>query len=88
MKSVKIKIGDTVQKLEALEKTEDGTIYICRETGEMYLGRLEEQTDKIVNTSCVKGSDFTETSFSPGLAILGKMVLRFTRIYYNEDGEK
>lgn len=85
MRKVKIKIGNSVQELEALEKTEEGTIYICRDTGEMYLGKLENQAEQIVNASCVQGSEIIETSFSPGLAVLGKMLLRFTKIYFNDE---
>ncbi len=83
-KKIKIKIGNTVQELEALKKTEDGTIYICRDTGDMYLGKLENKKDQIVNSSCIQGSEFKETSFGYGLAILGQMLLSFTRITMEE----
>lgn len=89
-KNIKFKIGDTIKQLEALEETEEGTIYICRETGEMYLGKLEHRKDKIVNTSCVTHDDEIFDTYFGGfpkaLAVLGSMMLSFTEIGFRESG--
>lgn len=86
-KNIKFKIGNTVKELEALEKTEEGVIYICRDTGEMFLGKLENRKDKIVNTSCVQQGDAFNTyfgGFPAGMAVLGTMMLSFTEIGFRE----